>query len=37
MDFDLEKLTVAELTALIERAQVEIKHRKITAKDKLKQ
>ena len=37
MDFDLDKLTVPELTALIERAQEEIKHRKISAKDKLKQ
>ena len=37
MDFDLDKLTVLELTALIERAQEEIKHRKISAKDKLKQ
>ncbi len=37
MDFDFDKLTVPELTALIERAQEEIKHRKISAKDKLKQ
>lgn len=37
MDFDLEKLSVPELSALIERAQEEIKHRKISAKDKLKQ
>ena len=37
MDFDLEKMTVPELTALIERAHEEIKHRKVSAKDKLKQ
>ena len=37
MDIDLQKLTVPELTALIERVQEEIKHRKISAKDKLKQ
>lgn len=37
MDFDLEKLTVPELTALIGRTQVEINHRKVFAKDKLKQ
>ncbi len=37
MDFDLDKMTVLDLTALIERAQVEIKRRKVSAKDKLKQ
>ena len=37
MDFDFDKLTVSELKALIERAQEEIKHRKVSAKDKLKQ
>jgi len=37
MNFDLDKLTVPELSALIERAQEEIKHRKVSAKDKLKQ
>jgi DNA-binding protein H-NS len=37
MDFDFEKMTVPELTALIERVQEEIKHRKVSAKDKLKQ
>ena len=37
MVFDLEKLTVPELTALIERAQEEVKVRKVSAKDKLKQ
>ena len=37
MNFDLDKLTVPELSALIERAQDEIKHRKVSAKDKLKQ
>ena len=37
MDFDFDKLTVPELTTLIERAQEEIKHRKISAKEKLKQ
>jgi DNA-binding protein H-NS len=37
MDFVFDKLTVPELTALIERAQEEIKHRKVSAKEKLKQ
>ena len=37
MDFDIDKMTVPELTALIERAHEEIKHRKVAAKDKLKQ
>ena len=37
MDFDLDRMTVLDLTVLIERAQVEIKHRKVSAKDKLKQ
>jgi DNA-binding protein H-NS len=37
MDFEFEKMTVPELTALIERVHVEIKHRKVSAKDKLKQ
>lgn len=37
MNFDLDKLTVPEIEALIERAQQEIKHRQVTAKDKLKQ
>jgi DNA-binding protein H-NS len=37
MDFDLEKLTVPELTALIERANQEVQHRKVKAKDRLKQ
>lgn len=36
MDFDFDKLTVPELTALIERTQEEIKHRKVSAKERLK-
>ena len=37
MDFNLDKLTVPEIAALIERAKDEIKQRKVSAKDKLKQ
>ena len=37
MSLDLETLTVPELTALMERAKQEIQHRKVTAKDTLKQ
>lgn len=37
MDFDLEKLSVPELTALIGRAQEKSNHRKVFAKEKLKQ
>ena len=37
MDFNLDKLTVPEIAAHIERAKDEIKQRKVSAKDKLKQ
>lgn len=37
MKFDWEKLTVPDIEALIETAQQEIQHRKVTAKNKLKQ
>lgn len=37
MNFDLDKMTVPELVALLERAGEEIERRKISARDRLKQ
>jgi DNA-binding protein H-NS len=37
MSFEFDKLTVPELTALIDRAREEIAHRKVTARERLKQ
>ncbi len=37
MNFELDKMTVPEILALVDRAKQEIEHRKVTAKDRLKQ